>query len=115
MALGIEGHRVRARHTLRAGERLYCALRGPKIGLHRKDFAEGAGQDIAATTAFWRDWLDPACIPDHRWREPIQRSALAIKGLTYMPTGATVAAPTTSLPETPGGERNWDYRYTWMA
>ena len=64
--------------------------------------------------AFWRRWLDRARIPDHRYREPIQRSALAIKGLTYMPTGATVAALTTGLPETPGGERNWDYRYSWM-
>ena len=69
---------------------------------------------LAATARFWRSWLDRARIPDHRWRDPIQRSALAIKGLTYMPTGATVAALTTSLPETPGGERNWDYRYTWI-
>ena len=69
---------------------------------------------LAATTRFWRNWLGRARLPDHRWRDPIQRSALAIKGLTYMPTGATVAALTTSLPETPGGERNWDYRYTWM-
>ena len=52
--------------------------------------------------AFWRGWLGRARLPDHRWRDPIQRSALAIKGLTYMPTGATVAALTTSLPGDPG-------------
>ena len=73
-----------------------------------------ANERMAATTRYWRRWLAGARMPDHRWRDPIQRSALAIKGLTYMPTGATVAAATTSLPETPGGERNWDYRFTWM-
>ena len=69
---------------------------------------------IDRTIAFWRRWLARARIPDHVLRPPLERSALTIKGLTYMPTGATVAALTTSLPETPGGERNWDYRYTWM-
>ena len=75
---------------------------------------EDAEARITATIRFWRMWIGNARVPDHRWREPIQRSALVVKGLTYMPTGATVAALTTSLPETPGGERNWDYRYTWM-
>ena len=69
---------------------------------------------LTATAEFWRTWLDRARPIDHRWREPIERSALTIKGLTFMPTGALVAALTTSLPETPGGERNWDYRYAWM-
>jgi GH15 family glucan-1,4-alpha-glucosidase len=113
LALGIEGNRVRARHVLRAGDRAYCTLSWAE-GL--AGVTEGADADarITRTVRFWRGWLGRARIPDHRWREPIQRSALAIKGLTYMPTGATVAALTTSLPETPGGERNWDYRYTWM-
>ena len=75
---------------------------------------EEANAQLDATTRFWRHWLARARIPDHEFRPLIQRSALAIKGLTYMPTGATVAALTTSLPETPGGERNWDYRYTWI-
>jgi alpha,alpha-trehalase len=113
MALGIEGNRARARHVLHAGDRLYCALTWAE-GLVAPADIDDAFARLEATKRFWRDWLDRARLPDHRFREAIQRSALAIKGLTYMPTGATVAALTTSLPETPGGERNWDYRYTWM-
>jgi len=113
LALGIEGNHVRARHTLTAGDRAYCVLSWAEE-LEAPDDVEEADARIAATARYWRGWLGRARIPDHRFREPIQRSALAIKGLTYMPTGATVAALTTSLPETPGGERNWDYRYTWM-
>jgi GH15 family glucan-1,4-alpha-glucosidase len=113
LALGVEGDRVRARHVLSAGERVFCALSWAD-GLVVPESVEDATARIEATVHYWREWLGRARIPDHRWRDPIQRSALAIKGLTYMPTGATVAALTTSLPETPGGERNWDYRYTWM-
>jgi GH15 family glucan-1,4-alpha-glucosidase len=112
-ALGIEGNRVRARHVLQAGDKAYCALSWAEELAGARD-ADDAFEKIAATTRFWRAWLGRARIPDHRFRDPILRSALTIKGLTYMPTGATVAALTTSLPETPGGERNWDYRYTWM-
>ncbi len=113
LALGIEGNRVRGRHTLTAGDRAYCVLSWAEE-LEASADVEEADARIEATARYWRGWLGRARIPDHRFREPIQRSALAIKGLTYMPTGATVAALTTSLPETPGGERNWDYRYTWM-
>jgi len=113
MALGIEGTRVRARHTLEPGDTAYCALSWSE-GLAAPESCEDAKAHVDSTIRFWRSWLSRARIPDHRWRDPIQRSALTIKGLTYMPTGATVAALTTSLPETPGGERNWDYRYTWM-
>ncbi|MBS1678211.1 MAG: glycoside hydrolase family 15 protein [Actinobacteria bacterium] len=113
IALGIEGERVRGRHTLHEGDRAFCALSW-ESGLPGPETTEEAAARQAETTRFWRDWLDGARLPDHRWRAAIERSALTIKGLTYMPTGATVAALTTSLPETPGGERNWDYRYTWM-
>jgi GH15 family glucan-1,4-alpha-glucosidase len=113
MALGVEGDWIRARHELAQGEQLYCSLSWAE-GLRSPQTVDEANARLAATSRFWRNWLGHARLPDHRWRDPIQRSALAIKGLTYMPTGATVAASTTSLPETPGGERNWDYRYTWM-
>ena len=66
------------------------------------------------TADFWRGWLNMGEFPDHPWRSHLQRAALTLKGLTYAPTGALIAAPTTSLPETPGGERNWDYRYSWV-
>ena len=113
MAVGVEGDWVRARHVLHQGEQVFCALSWAEE-LQAPEDIDDANAHLATTGCYWRDWLGHARMPDHRWREPIQRSALAIKGLTYMPTGATVAALTTSLPETPGGERNWDYRYTWL-
>jgi alpha,alpha-trehalase len=113
LSLGVEENRARARHVLAAGDRAYCALSWEE-GLTAPQNLDEAEARIDATTRFWRAWLGRARIPDHRFRDQMQRSALTIKGLTYMPTGATVAALTTSLPETPGGERNWDYRYTWI-
>ncbi|MGB9018366.1 MAG: glycoside hydrolase family 15 protein [Pseudolabrys sp.] len=113
LQLGIEGNRVRAHHILGPGERAYCSLSWAE-GLVAPQGADEAEARVAATTRYWRAWLGGARIPDHHYRIPIERSALTIKGLTFMPTGAAVAALTTSLPETPGGERNWDYRYTWM-
>ena len=113
LSLGIEGSSVRGRHRLAKGERSFCVLSWADESTAPTD-ADEATARIERTVRFWREWLDRARIPDHTLRHPIERSALAIKGLTYMPTGATVAALTTSLPETPGGERNWDYRYTWM-
>ncbi|MGW7257340.1 glycoside hydrolase family 15 protein [Streptomyces sp. NPDC054834] len=72
-----------------------------------------AEHEFAATVAYWRRWLSHSRYRG-RWREMVHRSALTLKLLTYAPTGAIVAAPTTSLPEQFGGERNWDYRYVWV-
>ncbi len=75
---------------------------------------EEAAAAVGATVGYWRDWLNAAKVPDHPWRPYLERSALTLKGLSYAPTGAIMAAATTSLPETPGGARNWDYRFTWI-
>jgi len=72
-----------------------------------------SGSLFQATVEYWRHWL-AKCTYTGRWREMVHRSALALKLLTYEPTGAIVAAATCSLPEGVGGQRNWDYRYTWI-
>ncbi len=113
LSLGVEGDRVRGRHMLNEGEMAFCSLSWA-ADLDGPADQEAASEQVAVTAQIWRRWLRELRIPDHPWRESIMRSALAIKGLTYMPTGSLVAALTTSLPEAPGGERNWDYRYTWM-
>jgi alpha,alpha-trehalase len=111
--LGVEGNRAHGRHTLREGEKRFCAMSWTEAlgGPHSVEQAEA---HLERTCRFWRTWLAEGRYPDHPWRYHLQRSALTLKGLTFMPTGALVAAATTSLPETPGGERNWDYRYCWM-
>ncbi|MGI8921552.1 MAG: glycoside hydrolase family 15 protein [Solirubrobacteraceae bacterium] len=113
LRLGIEGNRVRARHTLREGESCFSALSW-NAELEGPTTAAEALAQIDETAHYWRSWLAAGHFPDHPWRVYLQRAALVLKGLTYAPTGATMAALTTSLPETPHGERNWDYRYTWM-
>ncbi|MFQ5760344.1 MAG: glycoside hydrolase family 15 protein [Acidiferrobacterales bacterium] len=75
--------------------------------------ASAADELVNKTIDYWRHWLSQ-CSYRGRWREMVHRSALVLKLLTYQPTGAIVASPTTSLPETLGGGRNWDYRYTWI-
>jgi GH15 family glucan-1,4-alpha-glucosidase len=111
--LGIEGNRAHGRHTMAEGEKRFCALSWTE-GLGGPHTVEQADGHMERTAHFWRTWLADGSYPDHPWRFHLQRSALVLKGLTFMPTGALVAAPTTSLPETPRGERNWDYRFCWM-
>jgi GH15 family glucan-1,4-alpha-glucosidase len=112
LRLGFEGPRARARTTLHEGDTAYVALGWGKNPLP-DDYAE-AVRWMSRTARFWQEWLKHGSFPDHPWRSHLQRSALTLKGLTYAPSGAMVAAATTSLPETPGGDRNWDYRYSWI-
>jgi len=112
LKLGFEGGRAMARRQLRGGEQAFCALSWGDAN-PPADFDE-AHRRLAVTADFWHDWLGRGRFPDHPWRKQLQRSALTLKGLIYAPTGALLAAASSSLPETPGGERNYDYRYTWL-
>jgi GH15 family glucan-1,4-alpha-glucosidase len=112
LRLGLEESRARARTTLHDGDVAFAAVTwsdypGPKT-------YEDAYARLVKTADIWHEWLAHGNFPDHPWRVHLQRSALTLKGLSYAPTGAMVAAATTSLPETPGGARNWDYRYSWI-
>ncbi|MFB6232083.1 MAG: glycoside hydrolase family 15 protein [Salinibacter sp.] len=110
-----DGDGVVADVTLEEGESTTLALRGidPGEGCAPTLSPEQAERAFRDTVQYWRDWLSQ-CTYTGRWREEVYRSALALKLLTYEPTGAIVAAPTCSLPEDIGGIRNWDYRYTWI-
>jgi GH15 family glucan-1,4-alpha-glucosidase len=105
---------VTAEFKLAEGESAVFAL--DEVGsdaVLRPCSAEEALELLAVTARFWRNWLSASQYRG-RWREVVHRSALTLKLLTYAPTGAIVAAPTTSLPEQIGGQRNWDYRYVWI-
>jgi GH15 family glucan-1,4-alpha-glucosidase len=112
MRLGLEGGRATGRTLMKEGDRLFAALSWSSAEPPRT--TEEAHDRLSWTAHHWQHWLDQGTFPDHAWRPYLQRSALTLKGLSYAPTGAMVAAATTSLPETPSGVRNWDYRYTWI-
>ncbi len=112
MNVGFEGSLATARTLLKQGESRFVALSWSEHAAPSS--YEEAHERLVWTVHHWQHWLDRGRFPDHPWRSHLQRSALTLKGLTFAPSGAVAAAATTSLPETPGGDRNWDYRYTWI-
>jgi GH15 family glucan-1,4-alpha-glucosidase len=111
VSLKAEDDGVAATFTLQEGESADFHLEWN--GDVRPVTAGETDEALTRTQDFWQGWLGQSRYRG-RWRETVQRSALALKLLVYHPTGALVAAPTTSLPEEPGGTRNWDYRYAWL-
>jgi GH15 family glucan-1,4-alpha-glucosidase len=124
LRVGFEGPSAHATRTLRQDESAFVAMCWPRSqDSGSKEYwaehpppasAEEAFQRIERTADFWREWINGGEFPEHPWQSYLLRSVLTLKGLTHSPTGALLAAATTSLPETIGGERNWDYRYTWV-
>ncbi|GIG21670.1 trehalase [Cellulomonas chitinilytica] len=112
LRLGVDGRTASARTRMVNGDKAFVALAWSPLPNPRT--WDQAADQLWRTQEYWREWITQGVFPDHPWRTYLQRSALTLKGLTYAPTGALLAAATTSLPETPGGERNWDYRYAWI-
>jgi len=105
---------IHCEFTVRSGSSVTFVLERVEPDYVPREYSEEeTRQAYEQTIAFWRNWVSQSRYRG-RWRETVNRSALTLKLLTYRPTGALVAAPTTSLPEQIGGERNWDYRYTWI-
>lgn len=113
--LAVDGNGIRGEFCLEEGKSVTFILQEPDAKRSCKEYvAEELGHALfMQTVEFWRHWIGK-CTYRGRWREMVHRSALALKLLTFEPTGAIVAAPTCSLPEFIGGTRNWDYRYTWL-
>ena len=112
MLLGFEGGQASTRTLLKDGDQRFVALSWGGA-VPPTTYAEAYRRQVW-TAHHWQHWLARGRFPDHPWRSYLQRSALTLRGLTYAPTGAVTAAGTTSLPETPGGNRNYDYRFTWI-
>lgn len=116
MDLEVDGSTARSRFTSSAGDSAAFALQHcstseePPKGLSQEEIREC----LRETEEAWQDWSDLHQRYEGPWAELVNHSGRVLQGLTYHPTGAMVAAPTTSLPEAVGGERNWDYRYTWI-
>ena len=115
VSLRVDGSAVRAEFTIREGESATFVLQEMENEHSCENCLSDAEieQAFRSTIQYWRGWLSQ-CAYTGRWREIVHRSALALKLLTFEPTGAIVAAPTCSLPEGVGGVRNWDYRYSWI-
>jgi alpha,alpha-trehalase len=114
--LELEGSTLRARFTVKAGETYGFALRWTRVerAATEPTHAAAVKERVLDAIAAWRSWENEHDVYDGPNRELVKLSARVLKGLTYQPTGAIVAAPTCSLPEGVGGERNWDYRYAWI-
>ena len=113
LRIGFEGGQAGARTLLKEGDLRFVALSWGATNPPPTTYEDAYRRQVY-TAHHWQHWLARGKFPDHPWRSYLQRSALTLKGLTYAPTGAIAAASTTSLPETIGGNRNYDYRFAWM-